>query len=52
MKKITIKNFISELLATLGFLWLLWILLSWTDIIFHNTNSYLFHSWNFFTIFF
>ena len=47
MKKFTIKNFISELLATLVFLWLLWILLSWTDIIFHNTNSYLFNSWNF-----
>lgn len=52
MKKFTIKNFISELLATLTFLWLLWILLSWTDIIFHNTSGYLFHSWNFFTIFF
>lgn len=52
MKKFTIKNFISELLAALTFLWLLWLLFSWADIIFHNTSDYLFQSWNFFTLFF
>lgn len=52
MKKINIKFIISELLATITFLGLLWILLSWTDIIFHNISDGVFHSWNFFTILF
>lgn len=52
MKKLTVKSVISELLATITFLGLLWIMLSWTDIIFHNIGDGLYHSWNFFTIFF
>lgn len=52
MKKINIKSIVSELLATISFLGLLWIMLSWTDIIFHNLGDGVFQSWNFFTLFF
>lgn len=52
MKKFTIKNFISELLATLAFLWMLWILLSLLDIAAHNKSDFIYQSWNFFTLLF
>lgn len=42
----------SELFAAISFILLGWLMLSWLDIICHNNADMVYHSWNFFVVFF
>lgn len=47
-----IKNFIKYFVSIVNILFLLWIGISWVDVVLHNLGSCEYLSWNFFSLFF
>lgn len=47
-----IKNIITETLACLSFIFIIWFLFSWFEVITQNTNpDPTYHAWNIFSIY-
>lgn len=46
----SISETIGTAVSIIGLVLVTWIIASWVDVILHNTNDFLYQSWNLFTM--